>query len=143
MTRRLAALFRLWWRTLPQAFRFCASMLFAIGVGGVRLLATLARGRLREGRFRPDAPELVRAWRHLARSAVRECAGIIASRLSIGFAIALWGVYAGAGQWLCTLLPDVAEDGHGLAGAPLALQSIQAALDATPQAGRDDGLVFH
>ena len=143
MTPRLAALFHLWLRTLPQAFGLCASLLSAIVLGGLRLVTTLAAARLREGRFRPDARELLRTWRGLASSALRECAGIIGSRLSIGLAIAIWAVYAGAGWCLCKLLPDVGGDGQGLAPSPHVLQSIQSVLDTSAHSGRDDGLVFH
>lgn len=143
MTRRLAALFRLWVRTIPQAFGLCVSLLSAISVGGLRLAATLANGRIREGRFRPDAGALLRAWRDLASSAVRECARSIASRLSIGLAIAIWAVYAGAGWLLCRMLPDVDSGGPRPEPAPHAFEAIQGALDASPRSGRDDGLVFH
>ena len=144
MTRRLAALLLLWLRTLPQAFRLCASLLGAVTTSGARLGTMLMLARLRDGRFRPDARLLVATWRELASSAVRECAGIIASRVSIGLAIAVWAVYACAGWCLCKLLPDVGDaTGHGLAPAPHVFQSIEGMLDASPQTGRGRGLVFH
>ena len=144
MTRRLAALLLLWLRTLPQAIRLCVSLLAAVSASGARLAATLMLARLRDGHFRPDARLLFSTWRGLASSAVRECAAIIGSRFSIGLAIAVWAVYAGAGWWLCKLLPDVGDSaGLGLAPAPHVFQSIEGMLDASPQAGRGRGLVFH
>ena len=143
MTRRLADLILLWLRTLPQAFRLCASLFAAVAAGGTRLGATLILARFRDGRFRPDARQLLGTWRGLASTAVRECAGIMASRLSLGLAISVWAVYAGAGWWLCKLLPDAGDIGLDPAPPPHVFQSIEGLLDAPQRAGRGRGLVFH